>query len=368
MQHPTFNTIMKRRNLHRSIIVILVLVTIGFTLSVKGQDAHFSQFYANPLLLNPALTGTSDGRFRVSSAYRDQWRSALDDPFRTYTLSGDVSYPINEKSSKYPDRFAVGINFFGDRVSTIDFNTTQLSVYGAYHKSLDQRTKQFISAGFYIGVGQKNINFENLTFEDQFNAVDGYTLPSGEFLPNNNFGYADLGMGINYSISPGRNTHFYIGAGVFHVNTPNISFYKDERTTDPNLITRNLLDPRFTLYTGASFKLPDRWSIQPRVLIMVQDVHKQYNFGNNFRYQLDNEASRFFHIGPWLRITDHVDGAGPEAFVLAFGFETGSFLLGLSYDHNLKDLSNRRAGLHSFELSFTFTGEFYNQVDFCPRF
>ncbi len=345
-----------------------ICIVICSTQSIHAQDPHFSQFYANPLLLNPALTGTSDGRFRVSTAYRDQWRSALDDPFRTYTLSGDVSYPINERTSKYPDRFAVGINFFGDRVSTIDFNTTQLSVYGAYHKSLDQRTQQFLSAGFYIGVGQKNLNFENLTFEDQFNAIDGYTLPSGEFLPNNNFGYADMGLGINYSISPTRTTNFYAGVGVFHINTPNISFYKDEFTNDPNLVTRNLLDPRISIYTGASFSLPIMWSIQPRVLILLQDIHKEYNIGTNFRYQLDNDATQFFHIGPWLRITDHVDKAGPESAILAVGFETGSFLLGLSYDHNLRDLTNRRSGLNSFELSITFTGDFYNTVDFCPKF
>ena len=30
-----------------------------------GQDRLFSQFYASPLTLNPALTGAFEGRYRV---------------------------------------------------------------------------------------------------------------------------------------------------------------------------------------------------------------------------------------------------------------------------------------------------------------
>ena len=47
-----------------------VLTSIFF--STKAQDATFSQFYANPTYLNPALAGSGICP-RVSLNYRNQW-------------------------------------------------------------------------------------------------------------------------------------------------------------------------------------------------------------------------------------------------------------------------------------------------------
>jgi hypothetical protein len=40
----------------------------------KGQDIHFSQYYASPLSLNPANTGNYDGDWRLMNSYRQQWK------------------------------------------------------------------------------------------------------------------------------------------------------------------------------------------------------------------------------------------------------------------------------------------------------
>ena len=52
-----------------------------------SQDAEYSQFYANPLYLNPAFTGTSPNP-RVSVNYRNQWPS-LGNTFVNYSISFD---------------------------------------------------------------------------------------------------------------------------------------------------------------------------------------------------------------------------------------------------------------------------------------
>ena len=41
-------------------------------MKVEAQDPEFSQFYANPLYLNPAFAGTARCP-RVSLNYRNQW-------------------------------------------------------------------------------------------------------------------------------------------------------------------------------------------------------------------------------------------------------------------------------------------------------
>ena len=53
---------------------IVLLLLIGFPLlKTFAQDANFSQFYASPLTLNPALTGKFHGTLRVAGNYRNQW-------------------------------------------------------------------------------------------------------------------------------------------------------------------------------------------------------------------------------------------------------------------------------------------------------
>ncbi|WP_343789462.1 type IX secretion system membrane protein PorP/SprF, partial [Wandonia haliotis] len=52
---------------------------------VKAQDPIFTQFYANPLYLNPALAGTH-GCPRFALNYRNQW-PAISGNFVTYSAS-----------------------------------------------------------------------------------------------------------------------------------------------------------------------------------------------------------------------------------------------------------------------------------------
>ena len=57
---------MKKKILFAILSSLLINVLVA-------QDPHFSQFYASPLTLNPALTGKFDGTFRLAANYRNQW-------------------------------------------------------------------------------------------------------------------------------------------------------------------------------------------------------------------------------------------------------------------------------------------------------
>ncbi|HKK66993.1 MAG TPA: type IX secretion system membrane protein PorP/SprF, partial [Bacteroidales bacterium] len=71
----------------KRILFIVTVCLIGFCSKANAQDAHFSQFYANPLYLNPAFAG-SDKCPRVNLNYRNQW-PALGQTYVTYSLSYD---------------------------------------------------------------------------------------------------------------------------------------------------------------------------------------------------------------------------------------------------------------------------------------
>ena len=54
-------------------IVMVTMVLLGWINGrISAQDAHFSQFYANPLYLSPSLAGATDGA-RIILNYRNQW-------------------------------------------------------------------------------------------------------------------------------------------------------------------------------------------------------------------------------------------------------------------------------------------------------
>ena len=63
--------------------LLLLLVTAS-----QAQDPGFSQFFASPLTLNPALTGKFNGVLRVAGNYRNQWPD-INNAFITTTVSID---------------------------------------------------------------------------------------------------------------------------------------------------------------------------------------------------------------------------------------------------------------------------------------
>ena len=120
------------------------------------------------------------------------------------------------KSNVRKDKIGAGLVFFRDKVNALDFSTTQIAISGAYHKSLNLESSQYLSLGVQMGLTQRNVNYETLNFQDQWNGVTGYSLPSSERLPENNFGYNDLTVGLNYTVQLDNKTSIFAG-GSFQI-------------------------------------------------------------------------------------------------------------------------------------------------------
>ena len=131
-------------------IILYTLFLLTLTQALQAQDQHFTQFYASPLMLNPGLTGAFEGRYRVGTIYRDQWRKVLDNPIRTFAVSSDLRFDAPGKKV-HDDAIGLGLMFFTDKVSVVDFSTTQIAVSMSYHKSLSADNRQFLSLGVQGG-------------------------------------------------------------------------------------------------------------------------------------------------------------------------------------------------------------------------
>ncbi len=351
-------------------LIVCIFSVVFFTCDSNGQDAQFSQFYANPLYLNPALTGSHSGTFRVMTSYRSQWAAALDNPFTTYTAGGDIRFTLRNDRGSYTtgnDVAAVGIQFFSDRVSQFDYDVNHLALFGAFHKLLDDDSNQYLSAGFQLGLGQRGVNYEDLTFQDQFDGVDQYNFPTQESLPANSIAYPDLALGIHYSIQPKPERGFYLGVAYHHWNQPNISFFDRDLTITDNYEPFKL-QSKLSIHGGMSFERSDLLVIQPRIIFIQQGQANTAIAGTNLKYRMIDSEGVAFHLGGWLRGSSDLGSFKPTDFIATVGFEKSGLLIGLSYDYFLRKISNSPLGRGTFEFSISYIGEHQDENNICPEF
>ena len=97
-------------------IISTLTICVCLTGIANAQDPNFSQFFASPLTLNPALTGKFDGVYRIAGNYRNQWPS-INNAYTTATISADFGLMKN----RIPDidQFGIGFMGFTDRAGKI---------------------------------------------------------------------------------------------------------------------------------------------------------------------------------------------------------------------------------------------------------
>lgn len=331
------------------------------------QDQHFTQFYASPLSLNPALSGAFDGGYRLAMIYRDQGRSYLEVPYSTYGVAADLRFKAGSYQKNSRDAFGTGVVFYSDRASSANFFTNQMAITGAYHKALSRTGDHFLSAGFQLGVAQRNLNYNNLTFEDQFNGRDGYTNISGEYLPENNFAFFDFGAGIHYAYAPFRQPGIFAGIAMYHINEPQVSFYANEPIE--SLQNSERLMRKISAHVSFILPLGSFVQFSPRALAYLQGPHLAANAGGNFRFLLNDSKGTAMHLGGWVRPVRNFDQVpGLDAAVLMLGLEHSNFLFGLSYDANLNGLNTTGRRQGALEFSLAFLGSYNNETVLCPKF
>ena len=328
-----------------------------------AQDRYFTQFYAAPLEVNPALTGAVDGSYRVSLIYHDQWKGVLENQYQTYGVFGDLRFDTGRRSK---DRAGAGISVVADRNGVFNFNTNQISLSGAYHKFLDGRTSQYLSAGFSLGIIQHSLNYERLIFDDQFNGLDQYSFGTREDLPENNFAHADFSIGLNYAIAASKQTAFSAGIALAHLVSPSVSFYTHTDGVDMAGDVR--LKQRLTAYGNLDLAMNEKVRLMPRVAVYAQGKALMAQGGAHLRFEINKHNNNAFNLGAGLRLAKELESLKPSSVMVLTGMELGSFLLGLSYEYSLDDLRSDRLGQGILELSATFIGEYENVNSFCPSF
>src|SRR5690349_3942392 len=93
-------------------VYIIAICVVFSSFVAKAQDAHFSQFYAAGLYLNPAIAGTEPG-LMAGMNYRNQWRSIVV-PYVTSQLTV-ISPFYTGKGKKAVQVGGIGLSVYNDK-------------------------------------------------------------------------------------------------------------------------------------------------------------------------------------------------------------------------------------------------------------
>ena len=307
---------------------VLLLLSFGFF--SNAQDPHFSQFFASPLTLNPALTGKFDGTVRVAGNYRNQW-PAFNNVYTTSTLSVDFAI-LKSKLPDY-DTWGIGILALTDKAGGGVLTNNYIGVSTSYHKALDEDGFQQVGIGFQGTYGQKRLDNSKLYYEDMLTPF-GFTGVTQEVYSNDNLNinYLDVNAGLIYTGSTNDQNNFYIGASMYHINRPKESF----KGGNWNIAART------TISAGGYFPVSEQLTLHTSGIYQVQNKSSEVTFGGAIAAAIDPQSSNpsNFYIGSWYRVSD--------AIIPYLGLEFGGMRIGASYDVNISDLkagSQSRGGM-----------------------
>lgn len=330
----------------RIIIALAVLLQLVIVSQVKAQiDPHFSQYYAYPLWLNPALTGVMDGDARIMANYKNQW-ATIDHAYQTAAISADF---------RTTEKVSVGFNVIDQSAGSVGFN--YLAAYGlfGYGITVSSDGYQKLHFGLQAGLINRNFDTNNLQFDDQYNSLTGFdpNLPSYETFATTGATVFDAGAGIYYyNGNPENNASLFGGVSVNHLTQPRDPFATEGINSS--------LPMRFTVHGGVRLKIDDALDLTPHFIYIRQQKAQEKDLGLYSEFKADNNNG--FIVGVMYRFND--------AAIADVGYHYNNMTVGLSYDFNtslLNAASNSQGGLE-LSVSYVFSGYAVSRDVVCPRF
>jgi type IX secretion system PorP/SprF family membrane protein len=331
--------------------LFVLAIAISLTTIAEAQDPHFSQFFASPLTLNPAFTGKFDGVWRLAANHRDQWPSI---PKAYVTSSASIDFGILKNRVPEHDVFGIGISGLTDASANDILKLNYGSLSMSYHKALDEDGYSTIGAGFQASYSSLNLDISKLTFGTML-TQNGFTDESGRETISNgkNQSYFDINAGLLYSTSTNGQNNFYLGASMYHINRPKVSFKDNDW----------FLAGRITVHGGASFPVSDQLSVSASAIHQIQNKASETTVGAALSANVNGDQDRptSVYLGSWVRFND--------AIIPYLGIEINGLRIGASYDLNISSLkaaSNSRGGM---ELSLIYIKKPAEPTGIpCPKF
>ncbi|NSL89205.1 PorP/SprF family type IX secretion system membrane protein [Chitinophaga solisilvae] len=329
------------------IVAILFWSSLLPRLAEAQVDPHFSQYYAYPLWLNPALTGVIDGDYRISGDYRNQWAN-YGKPFSTAGISVDAATNKN---------LGVGLNVINMAAGDAGYNYFNAMASVSYTGVRFGATKTSqITFGIQGGIINRRVDPAKFQTGSQYQPVIGYdpSIANGENVTTTSSTVFDAGAGaMFFDGNPNHTLNPFVGFAAAHLTSPKDPFASNGE--------EKKLPVRYQVHGGTRIKLNDAVSITPTGLYMRQGNAEEIVAGAYASLMVNPEFD--FLVGGNYRFND--------AVIPFAGFHFKGFVLGLSYDANTSNMRRLVNGSQSFEVSLSFISRkrriLGEEYFICPR-
>ncbi len=321
--------------IRKAFFFIAIIGVLSQENTIQAQDPQFSQYYAAPLYLNPALTGINQ-KGRMGINYRTQWPN-LDANFETF--SAYLDYHIEDYAS------SIGLIFTRDREGIAGLNSTSIGLQYTYQLQLSSNWA--FRPGVEVAYTSQDINFDKLVFGDQLSSIGRNGNPTREVFDTGlSAQFFDFSLGgILY------NPSLWIGVAMHHIPEPNQSI------------------------AGGNAPLPKKLSIHGGYQILLNPGARRTNIGDrsitpSFNYQTQGDFDQldmgaYFTLSPiligvWYRglPIKNLDGiTNNESLIFMLGLQTHRATFGYSFDYTLSSLGIGTGGAHEISIAYSFSLE-----------
>jgi type IX secretion system PorP/SprF family membrane protein len=283
-------------------IYSIIIILIGFSLSIKSQDyAYYTQYMFNSFLINPAYAGSHDF-INISGNIRKHWVG----------IEGAPSVQTFSAHSPFlRDQFGLGILVINDNIGI----TNQQEISANYSYKIKMRSFN-MSLGLKMGFNSLSADFEQLHLEDELD--ENFQNEKTKLSPIIGFGA-------------------YIKARNYHIGLSIPQLYKFINTNYEN--SELNIHKLIFLNGGYIFKLNEDIKVKPHALAKV-------NVGSVFEMDLNANVyyKDMFSVGLSYKSLNSV------SILFELGVKNSLFI-GYSYDLATTRLIRHQSGTHEFSVN-----------------
>jgi len=288
---------------------IMIFILLAGSTAIAQQDALFSQYMFNKLVINPAYTGTRDA-LSITLIGRQQW-VGMDGAPRTATFS--IHSPLRN------EKVGIGAYAYVDELGPLQNS----GAFGSFSYKFQWGPGK-LSFGLQFGIKHMTIDWNKVEMPDENDVA--YLGQSGDNL------VMDANFGIYYYTSK-----YYVGLSSKQLLQQEIGtqeLYDD--------VVANKLLRHFYGMAGIAIPISDHLVLKPSILA---------KYVNNAPFQMDFNTNLLINEVLELGVSYRTEGV----FVFLVEFLVKDRLrLGYSYDTFLNEYSYHYKGSHEVLIGFDF--------------
>jgi type IX secretion system PorP/SprF family membrane protein len=319
----------------------LIALLLTFSVSaIAQQEAQYSQYMFNSLVINPAYAGYRE-QLNVTMFHRDQWTGLQGAP-KTQSLAIDGAFGNDEK-------VGLGLTVVNDKIGLQ--RKTSAAVNYAYRLPVGANDSR-LAFGLSLGMAQFMLNSADAVIDDptdpNFASRQTYFLPDARF-------------GVHFSTE-----RFYAGISATNLIT------RSERFLDAGNNTVAKQGQHFFLTAGYLIDLNENFKLKPSFLVK-EDTKAPASVDLNSFLLIRNAvwlgASYRTGVNLWKKNNLNAGNFKQNSVVgVVEALLLDKFRVGYGYDYALTELGSYTNGTHEISVSLILNGNRKSSAMLTPRY